>query len=128
MKELFVELTLAERYALIARLPKKGSYTLMARARELHDKLIPTPKEESDFGIKTDERTGHTTCLPKFRKATVGIPVGETMNDAIKTTLTDLDKGGELGPADVTLYEKFVKEAELVDADKPKDNGQEPKT
>lgn len=108
MKDLFVALTLAERFALIPILPAKGSYTTMARARELQDKLIPSPKEQATFKIKEDGRTGRTTWSPESRLLTVEIAVGETMNDEIVKKLKELDKSNELGQADVTLYEKFI--------------------
>ena len=121
MKDLFVKLTLAERFALIPRLPQKGSYTLMARARELHDKLTPSPAEEKKFKIEDNAQTGRTTWSSESRTVTVEIAIGETMKDAIVKTLTELDKSGELNPGDVTLYEKFVK------PEKPADDGASPR-
>ena len=127
MKELFVKLTLAERFALIPRLPQKGSYPTMARARELQEKLIPTPEEETKFKIKDDARTGRTSWAPEARLATVEIAIGETMNDKIKGKLMELHKAGELTGVDVTLYEKFVKAAEPVGDEKPEDPNDKPK-
>lgn len=127
-----LELTLGERFALIGILPAKGNCITLERARELHKRLVPTPTETEKFKI-TDvvdddgEPTGDLQWPKGSATVEAKIEIGETMNDAIKATLTELDTKGELTHNTSPLYRKFVKAAEPVVAEKPADTNGQPK-
>lgn len=116
-----MELTLAERFALIPLLPTKGNYIALERARELHKRLVPTPAETKDLKI-TDvvdadgASTGGLHWPVESATITTEIEIGDTMEKSIKATLTELDGAGELTHANSPLYRKFVKAATAEEA------------
>jgi hypothetical protein len=119
-----MELNLGERFALIPILPQKGSYITLERAGELRKRLVPTESETAKLKI-TDVvdaegvPTGDLEWPREYALVEAEIEIGETMNDAIKAKLEALSEAGELLLGHMTLYEKFVKAAEPVAAEKP---------
>lgn len=116
-----MKLTLPERFALMRLLPAKGSCIALERARELHKRLVPSPAETEDWKITDvvsadDKPTGDLQWPTEFSSIEAEIEIDETMDKAIKATLTELDKTGELTHATSLLYRKFVK---AVAAEKP---------
>lgn len=108
-----MQLILPERFALIPTLPAKGNCITLERARELHKRLVPTPAETKDLKITAvvdaeGALTGGLQWPIESSTVEAEIEIGETMYDAIKATLTELDEKGELTHATSSLYRKFV--------------------
>lgn len=111
-----MQLTLAERYAMIGVLPVQGNFLTLKRLRELREALGLTEKEKEEFSVKEvldadGTPTGALTWPPAVSKIEREIEVCPSMNAVIVRTLTELNKNEKLHVSQERLYEKFVEKA-----------------
>lgn len=126
-----MQLTVFERYMLIAILPTEGDFTTVRYLSKLRERLGLSEKEEEDFKVVTDKATGNKTWAKEHQSTEREIEIGETMTNVIVDALKELSETKRLKLAYVTLFEKFVegpmlekaKEAEVEKTKKAEPNG-----
>jgi len=99
-----MNMTLGERLALAAALPREGNFLTLRTAAKLREKLTPTDDEIETWNIiVADDRI---TWSPAAEAVDVDITNAETA--AVIDLLRRMDREQCLSVEHMTLYEKFV--------------------
>jgi len=100
-----MELSVAERFAILSILPVRGDYTTLKVLEQLRMGLAFTEKELKDYEIVTDSENQRVD----WKNDTVNdIPVGEVATGLIISSLKELEMRKELPVNLIDVYEKFI--------------------
>ena len=104
-----MNLSVSERYALLAALPAEGSFTTLKIVRKLRESLSFSEAEVKEFQLNEEPQPGggfRITWSPTAAEKDINI--GEKASDIVSETLKKLDQEGKLTDREYSLYEKFV--------------------
>ena len=100
-----MELSVAERFAILSILPVRGDYITLKVLEQLRMGLAFTEKEIKDYGIVTDSENQRVDW--KTDKVN-DLPIGEVATGLIVKSLKELEIRKELPVNLVDVYEKFI--------------------
>lgn len=104
-----MNLSVSERYALLALLPAEGTFTTLKIVRKLRESLSFTEDEIKLYNLKENvSPDGQLRVSWDANAAEAEIELGEKATDLIVEALKKRDKEGKITDREFTLYEKFV--------------------
>jgi hypothetical protein len=105
-----MKLTIMDRFALLKVLPHEGSFATLKIVQELRLALSPSEQEHKEFEIK--EQGNNIMWNPEKGAVPKEIPIGEKATDIIVMSLKKSDQNGNLPEEAISVYEKFIKDAQ----------------
>lgn len=102
-----MQLTVHERLKLLELMPEKSTY---AGIREIHrTTLLLMLTNDEVIEIEAKHEGGVLQWnQDKALTLIVDIPMGEWMTEIIRGVLREKDREGDLSPAEISLFEKFI--------------------
>ena len=100
-----MELSVAERLAILSILPVRGDYITLKVLEQLRMNLAFTEKELKEFGIVEDKENRKVDWSSD---KSIDIPIGEVATGLIVKSLKELETRKELPVNLLDVYEKFI--------------------
>jgi hypothetical protein len=102
-----MQLTINERFRLLELMPEKSSYAGIKEIYRTSMNLSLTAGEAQELdGKHGDGKIQWDT--EKALAMSKDVPMGEWMYETFRIILREMDDNDELGPVDISLFEKFI--------------------
>ena len=103
-----MKLTVHERLKLLELLPAKESYSGVKEIHRLSLLLNLNAEEAEAIDVRFVDGGMMQWNQDKALGLIVDIPMGEWITNIIRLALREKDREGDLEPAEITLFEKFI--------------------